>query len=79
MDQRIKAEQPKVIAGRPVNICPSLRPHAPTVLPPTTNVGARTAAVSEIELQPGKLFKNTAEDETRGGHRSVAGVTDQVL
>src|SRR5262249_46315592 len=33
VDQRIKAEKSKVIAGRPVNICPSLGPYFPAMLP----------------------------------------------
>src|SRR4029453_6867491 len=63
VDQGIKAEKSKIIAGRPVNICPSLGPYLPAMLPTTAQVRARATAVGEIEFQAWKLFKHSAEDE----------------
>src|SRR5437867_2652154 len=79
VDQGVKAEKSKVIAGRPVNICPSLGPHSPAMFPTTAQVRARATAVGKIEFQAWKLFKYSAEDEARGGYRRVAWITDQVL
>jgi hypothetical protein len=50
MDQGIKAEKSQVIARRPVNICPSLGPDLPAMLPTTAQIGARATAVGEIEF-----------------------------
>src|SRR4029434_7877105 len=69
VDKRIKAEKSKVIARRPVDICPSLGPDLPAMLPTTAQIGARAAAVGEIEFQAWKLFKHSAEDERSGERR----------